>query len=241
MQSIEYDILKNEIHARLERVQSDIQEALDTCGRRPDSLTLIGVTKFFPPEVARAAYELGLANLGENRVQELLFKESELAQQGLHPDWHLIGTLQTNKVRQIVGHTKLIHSVSSEDLLMEIQKRSDAQGTNTSILLQVNISQEDSKHGFFVSEMHRMVEIAGGCSAVSLCGIMTMAPLQSSEHDALPVFQKTKELFNVLHNKVINPELWTVLSMGMSQDYIDAIQCGATHIRLGTAIFGHRS
>lgn len=237
----EYEVLKNQMRVRLIKVQSDIREALDKNGRSRDSLTLIGVSKFFPQEYARAAYELGLVDLGENRVQELLTKEEELDRAGVHPNWHMIGTLQTNKVRQIIGHTKLIHSVSSEDLLMEIQKRSQAKGIITPVLLQVNISQEDSKHGFSTSEMHKMVETAGNCSAVTLCGMMTMAPLQAAEHEALPIFEKAQALFGILHKEVRESSKWSVLSMGMSQDYIDAIQCGATHIRLGTAIFGHHS
>lgn len=241
MTSEEYEILKEQMRTRLETVQSDIQNALSLCGRSSGSLTLIGVSKYFPAEYAEAAFSLGLKNLGENRVQELLSKKEHLDALGIHPNWHLIGTLQTNKVRQIVGHTALIHSVSSEDLLLEIQKRSQAIGRNTSILLQVNISQEDSKHGFEASEIEKAIEIAGNCPAVSLCGLMTMAPIQTEQHDALPVFQKTKELFEELRSKVKDPLAWNVLSMGMSQDYIDAIQCGSTHIRIGTAIFGHRS
>jgi len=237
----EYEILKEQMRTRLETVQGDIQNALLLCGRSSDSLTLIGVSKYFPPEYAEAAFSLGLKNLGENRVQELLSKKEYLDALGIHPNWHLIGTLQTNKVRQIVGHTALIHSVASEDLLLEIQKRSQAIDCITSILLQVNISQEDSKHGFEVPEIERAIEIAGNCPAVSLCGLMTMAPVQTEQHDALPVFQKTQELFEELRSKVKDPLAWNVLSMGMSQDYIDAIQCGSTHIRIGTAIFGHRS
>jgi len=239
--SEEYNILKEGIHLRLQKVKSDISDALAQCGRKEDSLTLVGVSKFFPAEYARAAFELGLFDLGENRVQELLSKEEELGNVGIHPDWHMIGTLQTNKVRLLIGRTKLIHSVSSEELLMEIQKRSKARNIITSILLQVNESQEESKHGFDAQEMDRIVELAGQCSHISLSGLMTMAAVQKTEHEALPVFHKTNELFAHLKNQVRDPAQWRVLSMGMSQDYIDAIQCGATHIRLGTAIFGQRN
>ena len=240
MTSDQYDALKKSMELRLQKVRADIHEALLKCGRTDDSLTLIGVSKFFPVEYARAAFELGLNNLGENRVQELLSKKEELDRSGIHPDWHLIGTLQTNKVRQIIGQTKLIHSVSSEELLKEIQKRSLSHNLKTSVLLQVNVSEEESKHGFAVDDMDRIVEMAGECPNITLCGLMTMAPVQIAEHDALPVFYKTNELFAHLKNQVNDPLSWSVLSMGMSQDYIDAIQCGATHIRIGTAIFGQR-
>ena len=240
MTSVEYESLKDSIRIRLEKVKIDINDALAQCGRKEDSLTLIGVSKFFPVEYAQAACELGLMDLGENRVQELLSKEEALDRLNAHPNWHLIGTLQTNKVRLVVGHTRLIHSVSSEELLMEIQKRSLAKDIVTSVLLQVNVSGEESKHGFSIEEMDRIVTVAGECSHISLRGLMTMAPIQVVEHDAQPVFQKTNELFIQLKNQVREPHNWSVLSMGMSQDYIDAIQCGSTHIRIGTAIFGQR-
>jgi len=240
MTSVEYESLKDSIRIRLEKVKIDINDALTQCGRKEDSLTLIGVSKFFPVEYAQAACELGLMDLGENRVQELLSKEEALDRLNAHPNWHLIGTLQTNKVRLVVGHTRLIHSVSSEELLMEIQKRSLAKDIVTSVLLQVNVSGEESKHGFSIEEMDRIVTVAGECSHISLRGLMTMAPIQVVEHDAQPVFQKTNELFIQLKNQVREPHNWSVLSMGMSQDYIDAIQCGSTHIRIGTAIFGQR-
>jgi len=241
MTSVEYENLKESIRYRLTKVKDDITKTLAQCGRTEESLTLIGVSKFFPVEYAQAACELGLQDLGENRVQELLSKEEVLDRLDIHPNWHLIGTLQTNKVRMIVGHTALIHSVSSEELLLEIQKRSLANDLITSVLLQVNVSREESKHGFSIEEMDRAVTLAGECSHVSLKGMMTMAPFQVVEHDARPVFQKTNELFIQLKKQVREPRNWSVLSMGMSQDYIDAIQCGATHIRIGTAIFGQRS
>ena len=237
----DYNDIKENMRIRLLQVRNDISSALKQSGRSEDSLTLIGVSKYFPAEYARAACELGLLDLGENRVQELLSKEEELESLGIHPKWHLIGTLQTNKVRSIIGHTSLIHSVSSGELLMEIQKRSQAKDLITPVLLQINVSKEESKHGFPVEEMERIAELAGTCTHISLRGLMTMAPVQIAEHDALPVFQKTKEIFDKLKNQVRNPQEWSALSMGMSQDYIDAIQCGATHIRIGTAIFGHRN
>src|ERR1035437_6467826 len=135
----DYKLIKEEMRQRLQKVRNDISDALSMCGLKNESLTLIGVSKFFPPEYAQAAFELELKDLGENRVLELLSKQEQLDQLGLHPDWHLIGTLQTNKVRMIVGHTKLIHSVSSEELLREISKRSVTMNVITSILLQVNV------------------------------------------------------------------------------------------------------
>ncbi len=237
---LDYPLIKAEMDLRLQKVRRDISDALSLSGRKEESLTLIGVSKFFPPEYAQAAFELGLTDLGENRVQEMLSKQDTLERLGLYPDWHLIGTLQTNKVKMIIGHTKLIHSVSSEELLNEISKRSTSMNVITSVLLQVNVSGEETKHGFESDQMDRIMDLAGNCTNIKLCGLMTMAPIQLGEHDARPIFDKTNELFMRLKTRTKEPDNWTVLSMGMSQDYIDAIQCGATHIRIGTAIFGQR-
>ncbi len=241
MNSEEYEKIKSEISDRLEEVNRQISDVLSGCGRSRESLTLIGVSKFFPPEYARAAYELGLHDLGENRVQELLSKKELLSSEGILPNWHLIGTLQTNKVKNVVGNTELIHSVSSFELIEEVQKRSMTKNLTTKILLQINTAREDSKHGFFKEEIGRAVELASSYPNLMLCGLMTMAPVQNAEHEALRVFTETREIFDRLKNEAGEPEIWNVLSMGMSQDYIDAIQCGSTHIRIGTSIFGKRS
>ncbi len=231
---------REEIRKRLFQVRQQINDALQMAGRPDDSVTLIGVSKFFPPEYAQTAFQLGLTDLGENRVQELLEKEAALNTSGLNPNWHLIGTLQTNKVRQIVGHCKLIHSVSSLHLMVEIQKISAQKGLVSDILLQVNVSGEESKHGFSPQNVDHAVLASNGMPNVCVKGLMTMAPIRAEGIDPYNVFEQTSVLFNRLRASVKNESDWSVLSMGMSQDYIDAIQCGATHIRVGTAIFGHR-
>ncbi len=230
-----------EIQNNLSIVQSNIYEAMKSAGRDIDALTLIGVTKYFPASDARILYELGVSDLGENRVLELLEKEKILAQDLIHPNWHLIGTLQTNKVRMIIGHADLIHSVASDELIHEIQKRSAANSLTSEILLQVNVSGEESKHGFSPSEMKRVMETVNQCPNIMTRGIMTMAPISEKPHAAAPIFEKTKILFDDLASYTKIAEKWNFLSMGMSQDYIDAILYGSTHIRVGTAIFGHHS
>ena len=233
------DIIEG-MRERIARVRDEIDSAMVSAGRKGESITLIGVSKFFPPEYARAAFTLGIADLGENRVQELLDKEQLLASEGLHPAWHLIGTLQTRKVRQIIGKTALIHSVDSMELLEEIERRSLSAGIITEILLQVNVSGELTKHGFSAESVREAVESANRSSSIRLRGLMTMAPVQQQEHDARPVFEETRHLFHDLSHNVENPLDWNCLSMGMSQDYVDAIHAGSTHIRIGTAIFGPR-
>lgn len=240
MDSHQYQEIRESIRERLRVFRENADGIMEKCGRHPSELTLIGVSKFFPSEYARAATELGLKDLGENRVREMTDKQDVLSALGLFPNWHLIGTLQTNKVKYIVGRTSLIHSVDSLRLIDEISTRSDREKISTSILLQANISGEDSKHGFLKHELNEAVEYASRLPGICLCGLMTMAPVVPCEYSPRRVFEETSLLFEKIKNQIPNPESWKVLSMGMSQDYIDAIQCGATHIRIGTKIFGQR-
>lgn len=241
MNEKQYASIKKEMNERLDIFNASLKKDLHECGRNYSDITLIGVSKFFPPEYAKAAYELGIENLGENRVQELLEKINVLSAQNIHPRWHLIGTLQTNKVKQIIGKTDMIHSVDTLRLIDEIEKKSFAKHICTSILLQVNLSGEESKHGFNADQTAKAIEILNDCKNIRLCGLMTMAPLDASI--ALPgkVFEDTKKLFEKMRAYVKCTEDWRYLSMGMSQDYIEAIRFGATHIRIGTSIFGSRS
>ena len=225
---------------RLLAVRSRIDEAARLAGRDPEAITLVGVSKFFPAEMARAAFELGLADLGENRVQELIAKIDMLDAAGLHPNWHLIGTLQKNKVRQIIGRTHLIHSVDSLALLSEIDQRSQAAQLVTDVLLQVNTAGEASKHGLGPDETPAAAECAHAMTGIRLRGLMTMAPLFDDPDDTLPVFSATRELFERIAATTPADGGFDILSMGMSHDFIQAIRCGATHIRIGTAIFGPR-
>lgn len=214
-------------------------------GRDPADVHLIAVTKFFPPEVAVAACQAGLTELGENRVQEMLAKQEALASQGLTPNWHLIGTLQKNKVRQVIGRTALIHSGDSLDLLGEISRRSSAAGCITPVLLQINPACEESKHGFRPDEFTLAVETALRLPSLRIAGIMAMAPLLPDPEETLPLFRLSASLFDELceafRKTGATGPLPTILSMGMSEDFPQAIACGATHIRIGTAIFGPRT
>ena len=225
---------------RLAEVRQAIEQAARQAGRNPADITLIGVSKFFPAAAAISALRLGLSDLGENRVQEMLGKQAELAPLDLHPRWHLIGTLQKNKVKYIIGQTALIHSVDSLDLLEEISRRSQQAGIVTNVLIQVNTAGEASKHGFTPAALPAQAAQLGALPNIQLCGLMTMAPLYENAEETLPVFAQTRDLF--LRLQMEHPE-WTefkVLSMGMSHDFVQAIACGATHIRIGTAIFGAR-
>lgn len=228
------------IAQNIRKVREDIAACAIKSHRDASEITLIGVSKYFPAQAAEEAVKAGLADLGENRVMELLEKREILSAHGLHPDWHLIGTLQRRKVRQIVGKTRLIHSVDSMELLAEISKCSLDIGIKSPILLQLNISHEETKHGFDPEEIHEMLDRIPDYQGIDLQGIMTMAPLTQDEAVMSAVFSRAQELFNEIRKKTKEVS-FHILSMGMSNDYPVAIKYGATHLRIGTAIFGART
>jgi pyridoxal phosphate enzyme (YggS family) len=231
---------EHQIMENLRLVRSDIESAAREYKREPEDITLIGVSKFFPPEYAAAAFRLGLSDLGENRVQELTLKIQKLAEQELKPKWHLIGTLQKNKVKYIIGKTNLIHSVDTFDLLTEISRQSDKAALVTDVLLQVNISGEASKHGFDPDFLLEHLKEYAGLPGIGYRGLMTMAPLNAKPDQTRLVFGAARELQKLIVSRCPELQEFNYLSMGMSQDFRQAIECGATHIRIGTAIFGSR-
>lgn len=227
----------------IERLQAEIRSAAERAGRDPSEVRLVAVTKTYPAEAVTAAARAGITNTGENRVQEAIPKMEELtkdtAAAELH--WHLIGRLQTNKAKLAVQNFDLIHSVDSERLAREIHKHAATADKIMPVLLQVNISGEQSKSGFNPSDLHSALQrILKDCPAVRIDGFMTMAPLDDPEK-ARPVFRDLKKLRDRLATEIqherFNPR---ELSMGMSNDFAVAIEEGATLIRIGTAIFGQR-
>ena len=240
---MQYDF-DEELFARLSeniaRVRSDIRSCCIAAGRDPEDITLIGVSKVFPVEYAEAAVMAGLKDLGENRVQELVPKIERFSSLDLDVNWHLIGTLQKNKVKYVIGKTKLIHSVNTVELAEEIPKRSVGNNVTTRILLQANVSGEESKHGFAPHELKPALDNVMDMPGIEVCGLMTMAPIETYEGEAREVFARTRVIFDDLASYV-KSDNWKILSMGMSQDYKSAILEGSTHIRVGTAIFGDRS
>ena len=232
--------LKKKISDNILSVKQSIEEAERASGREKGSVTLIGVTKVFPVEYAEAAAMSGLMDLGENRVQELVPKIERFSSLGIDANWHLIGTLQKNKVKYITGKTYLIHSVNSIELAEEISKRSVSNNVTSNILLQANVSGEESKHGFAPHELKPAIDKISNLSSINICGLMTMAPIETYEGQAREVFAKTRVIFEELKDYT-RLESWKVLSMGMSQDYKSAILEGSTHVRIGTAIFGNRA
>lgn len=225
------------IQTYLHRTEEQIAEACKRAGRDQGEVTLIAVSKTKPVELLKEAYEGGARQFGENRVQELLFKIPQMPED---VRWHLIGHLQTNKVRQIVGKTCLIHSVDSVKLAREIEKESEKQNLVTDILLEVNVAEEESKFGFLLDETEEALKIIHDFSHVRVCGLMTVAPFVEDAEKNRPIFRKLYEFYVDMKTKNIDNGSMTTLSMGMTGDFQVAIEEGATMVRVGTGIFGAR-
>lgn len=219
------------------RVTERIREALERAGRG-DDVRMVAVTKGHPPEAALAAARAGLRAFGENRVQELERKVSEVGRDAV--EWHLIGHLQRNKARQALPLFDWIHSVDSLRIARALSKEAVRAGTTVRGLLQVNVSGEDSKGGF---EGDGAVEALGAIAAldgIQIHGLMTMAPWTEDEAVLRRTFAAARDLLDTLHRQLPDALRGRELSMGMSNDYEIAIEEGATMVRLGTALFGER-
>jgi PLP dependent protein len=227
---------------RLADVRARLDAAAHAAGRDPADVHLVAVTKGFPVEAAFAAFDAGARDLGENRVQELVPKIDAFEATGRTVRWHLIGTLQRNKVKYVAGRVAMIHSIDDRELLAEVSARSAAKDFVTDVLLQVNVSGEATKHGFDASECPGVLRAARGLAGVRVRGLMTMAPLSDDPATVRPVFEGLAALQEQLRAG-LDPEAaaaFDVLSMGMSHDFETAVACGATHVRIGTAVFGER-
>ena len=203
-----------------------------------DEVVLIAVTKTQSVAVIREAYAAGLSVVGENRVQEAVEKAAQLTDLPL--EWHLIGHLQTNKVKQAVALFSLIHSVDSERLAYEIDRCARLAGKVQNVLIQVNVAGEDSKSGIEPSQAENLALLMDSLPNLRLCGAMTIAPLVEDAEMIRPVFREMRSLFEQLRQKISRPEDFRWLSMGMTHDYRIAVSEGANMIRIGTGLFGAR-
>ena len=219
---------------RLEAIRTRVQAACGRVGRSPESVTLIGVTKTVGHEVAQALVDLGIADLGENRPQEL-WRKSDLVSGAR---WHVIGHLQRNKVERTVGLSSLIHSVDSERLLEAIETEAKRIGKQTAVLLEVNCSGEEAKHGFTPEAVLAFTSNLKPLQFVRIEGLMTMAALADDPEAARPAFRRLAGLQKELKQVLGDQHPLNLLSMGMSGDFEVAIEEGATHIRLGTVLVG---
>ena len=218
-------------------VRANIAQACAQAGRSPEEITLVGASKMNDAAACREAIAAGIDALGENRVQEMTAKLAENAYDGA--PLHFIGHLQRNKVKQVVGKVDLIQSVGSLELLEEIEKVAAARELVQDILLEVNIGREEAKSGFDPAEVAAAAETALSRPHVRVRGLMTIPPADADRDTNMRYFQEVQALYVDINTKLFHNEL-KCLSMGMSGDYMDAIRCGATMVRVGTAIFGAR-
>ena len=222
----------------LQEVEKRITAACERAGRSRGEVTLVSVSKTKPVEMLREAYSLGVRVFGENKVQELTEKYDAL------PDdirWHMIGHLQTNKVKYLIGKTELIHSVDSLKLAGVIEKESEKRGCVTDILIEVNVAQEESKFGLKMEEVIPFIEKAAQFPHINVRGFMTIAPFVENPEKNRTIFADLHKLYVDIKDKNIDNGTVNILSMGMTNDYEVAIEEGATMVRIGTGIFGARN
>lgn len=225
------------IQENLHTVEEKIKAACNRSGRTREDVTLIAVSKTKPIEMLKEAYASGCRDFGENKVQELIEKYEQMPKD---IRWHMIGHLQRNKVKYIVGKVCLIHSVDSLRLAEEISKEAVKKGVTVSILVEINIAEEESKFGAASEDAVSLVEAISQLPNIVVKGLMTIAPyVENSEENRL-YFAKLKQIYVDIIHKNIDNVFMEELSMGMTGDYEVAIEEGATLIRVGTGIFGER-
>ena len=242
----------NELQERYHAVLDNIAQTAKGAGRQPDEVTLVAVTKTWPVAVLLAAYEAGMRHFGENRPEELAEKrpllESELGiDSGII--WHFIGTLQSRKTNLIADNADLFHALDRVKIANRLSKQLEENGRSLPVLLEVNVSGEGSKAGFSAgawetdatqqAELRTAVQTINNLAGLQLGGLMTMAPWDAPEDEIRQVFRRTRELASWLETAVPDTNL-AQLSMGMTDDYQIAIEEGATHVRVGRALFGSR-
>ena len=221
------------------RIRQQMTQAALACGRDPYTIQLCAATKMNDADAVRQAIAAGVDCCGENRIQELTAKLAANAYEGAPV--HFIGHLQTNKVRQVVGKVDLIQSVDSKRLLQAINQEAARQGLRQNILLEVNVGAEASKSGFAPEELPEILAEIGNFPNVCVRGLMAIPPISHSSGENRKFFQKMFQLSVDIQGKIEDNVKVDCLSMGMSGDYPDAIACGSTMIRVGTAIFGPRN
>ncbi len=226
------------INENLMQVRKNIEAACQKAGRNPEEVTLIAVSKTKPVPMLEEAYQAGSRDFGENKVQEIMDKYPVL------PDdirWHMIGHLQRNKVKYIVDKVSLVHSVDSLRLAEEISRQAEKKQTELDILVEVNIAQEESKFGTSRAEAAQLVEKIAKLPCIHVKGLMTIAPFVEHPEENRKYFRQIKELSVDIEKKNIDNVNMSVLSMGMTNDYMVAVEEGATMVRVGTGIFGERN
>jgi len=226
------------IKANLEMVNNNIIEACKRSGRNLSDVKLIAVSKTKPIEALREAYTEGCRDFGENKVQEIMDKYEQMPED---VRWHMIGHLQTNKVKYIVDKVYMIHSVDSVKLAETISKEAVKKNVTVKILLEVNVAEEESKFGTTLNAAMELYDQVVKLPGIQVCGLMTIAPYTVDSESNRQYFVALKQLFVDIINKNNHNDFMSDLSMGMTGDYEVAIEEGATYVRVGTGIFGERN
>lgn len=226
------------IHENLQLIQTRIRESALKANRDPAKITMIAVTKYVTMDRINEALRCGITDIAENKVQDGVSKFPLLEKEVTK---HLIGNLQTNKVKKALETFDLIHSVDREELVLELAKQADKISRPIKFLVQVNISKEISKHGIYADELFGLLDRINGFPKLLPVGLMTMAPFEAGPEEARAIFRGLRQLFEeVAHRSPVNLSTeWRYLSMGMSQDYPQAVEEGANLLRIGTALFNH--
>ena len=225
------------VKENLMEVRKHMEEACRRAGRPVEDVTLVAVSKTKPLEMLKEAYEAGARDFGENKVQEILEKQPGMP---VVARFHMIGHLQRNKVRQVIGKAVLIHSVDSLRLAEQIEADAAKRDLSVDILLEVNVAREESKYGFMTEEVMDAVLTVSRFPHVRIRGLMTIAPFVENSEENRKIFKELFQLSVDIKKKNIDNVTMNVLSMGMTGDYEVAVEEGATMIRVGTGIFGAR-
>jgi len=230
---------QEQLAARLTAVHVRIAAAARVCGRSPDEVKLIAISKTHPASVIRTLIELGATDLGENRVQEAEEKIAEIGHEAVR--WHLVGHLQANKARRAVSLFEVIHSLDSLELAQRLDRLCGEEGREKlPVLIQVDLGHEETKSGIDESELSHLVEGLGPLNRLELIGLMTLPPFFEDTEQSRPYFRRLRQLRDELEKRGAFGDRKGELSMGMTHDFEVAIQEGATMVRIGTAIFGER-
>ena len=227
-----------DIRKNLEKVNNEIKAAAEACGRRADDVLLVAVSKTRTPEEINIAIDSGATDIGENKVQEIMDKYDAVKP----VRWHMIGHLQTNKVKYIIDKVSMIHSVDSYKLAAEIDKRAASHGITMDILIQVNSAEEESKFGITTQETESLIKkILETCENIRIRGLMCIAPFAENPEDIKIYFDEVKKQYDAFGSIDHERLDFKYLSMGMSHDFTVAIEAGSNLVRVGSAIFGERN
>jgi len=225
------------IKGNIQSINDQIESTCRKSGRKFDDVTLIAVTKTKPIVDMKMALEAGILHVGENKAQEIVSKYPQFKSDFI---WHMIGHLQTNKIKSIIDKVDLIHSVDSYKLAEAINKEAEKIDKVQDILIQVNVAEEETKYGISMDEIESMVREIAKLPYIRIKGLMTVAPYVGDPEENRPIFRQMFQVFVDINSKNIDNVLMDTLSMGMTNDFTVAIEEGATMVRIGTAIFGQR-